>query len=582
MAQLFNNRLFIEPGADVAVDYSAVPNVASLSSGIALVIGSSFNGLSYLDKKVYEFSNPADAANILKGGTALDIIRCVFNPSPDFPGADKVLFVRDNPGQTAKVKTGTGTLAKYTITIVPDQGATEFSGQLGLDISVAGKEKQTIKVDVDTLEAAVTGLVNKLNNIIGITATTTTSEGNTVIEIQADNAQVNIVVSGLYQPGNTTTTGVPTAGSFTETTNGLVIESVDKGTMIDLAIKESAGLYTFYVGESIVAMFNASSVVQFKEQFEANNALKKLFKIANADTATALLTTNNKIVPLVVSPNTDATVASFADALELSSDYDKSVVTTDKEGEAYHNLILEYVSGNPLYESYAFVGGAIGETPTQVKARALALNSKRVTLAYPGVYLNFTGETQLYSPAYFAAKLAGLACGVQPQVPLTRKKVSVLGFEDIDYEGQSKQPVRESLINCGVTFGMNIDGIGYTINKGITTIQGQNGLQQLNSDNSTPEISISRIEIQMKKEIKLSANRLFPGTNRLHPSKTDVKDFYRKYLNSKVGTYLTSWETESLQVWVEDDAWYGSATAYVNGAINFAFFTLSFALDNNL
>lgn len=586
MAQLFNNRLFIEPGADVAVDYDASPKVASLSSNIALVIGSSYNGLAFDDKKVYQFTNPSDAASVLKGGPALDVIRCVFNPSPDTPGAGKVLFIRDNPGYAASLKTGTGTEQVFTLTIVPDQGETTFQGQLGVDIAVAGKQTKTVKVDIESndLEAAATSLESKLNEFYGIETTHSVAANGTItVLITALYPQVLFNVSSVYQPSNTTVTGVVTTqGSFTPTTNGLEIQSVDKGILIDLAVKESDGLYTFYTGENILAMFIAVNVTQFVESFNGSNQLKKVFKIVNPDTATSLPVTNGEIVPLTITANSTADVNSFSSALELSSDYDKSILVSDKDGAAYHNLILEYVTSNPQYDCYAFVGGALEETPTQVKQRALALNSKRVTLAYPGVYLSLTGESKLYSPVYFAAKLGGLACGLQPQTPLTHKKVSVLGFEDIDYENNSKQAVRESLIDCGVTFGMVIDGIGYSINKGITTIQGQNGLQVLNPDNSTPEISISRIEIQMKKEIKTSANRIFPGTTRLAPSKVDVVDFYRKYLNSKVGTFLTSWEQDSLQVWVEEDAWYGSAKVYVNGPINFAFFTLSFALDENL
>ena len=165
---------------------------------------------------------------------------------------------------------------------------------------------------------------------------------------------------------------------------------------------------------------------------------------------------------------------------------------------------------------------------------------------------------------------------------MTRKLVSVQGFEDIDFEGQSEKAVRESLIDCGVLFGLYKDSLGFTINKGINTIQGQNNRPLLGADNKTCEISISRIRYQMQKEIRISADAQFPGNTRLKPSKLDVAQFYADYFNSKVGTYLTGWDSSTLKIWLQEDAWWGEAKVFVNSPVNFVFFTLSFALDNNI
>ena len=114
------------------------------------------------------------------------------------------------------------------------------------------------------------------------------------------------------------------------------------------------------------------------------------------------------------------------------------------------------------------------------------------------------------------------------------------------------------------------------------TVQGQINRQILETDNRTHEISIARIRNQMQNEIRISANKAFPGHTRLYPSKNDVIEFYRSYFNSKVGTYLTGWDDKSLNVYMQEDAWIGSAVVYVNGPVNYSFTTLSFKLDDTI
>ena len=207
------------------------------------------------------------------------------------------------------------------------------------------------------------------------------------------------------------------------------------------------------------------------------------------------------------------------------------------------------------------------------------VNAARLYKLNPDNALERTNQKFTHRFNYIEAKAKAAGRNIKD---LTRKNVNVLGFENIDYEGNSEQAVREDLINNGVLFGRYTEDLGYFINKGINTIQNQNNRSILETDNRSHEISIVRIKQQMKKEIKVSANRTFPGTNRLHPSITDVQDFIRKYLNSKVGTYLTGWDAKSLTVRLQQDAWYCSAIAFVNAPINNFFLDLSFALDDSI
>ena len=358
--------------------------------------------------------------------------------------------------------------------------------------------------------------------------------------------------------------------------------SKDYGKNQNLALKITQGNVSFFIDNEVIQVLeDITTFASLKEAVETNFILKSYFEVSTT-APSSVVSDTYAVLPFAVEDNVPTMMESFVSALDLTATYNKSFVVSQFTGEAYHQAMLNYCLNTSEYECHTIAGSDLGLTPTQIKQQAANLNSETAILAYPGVYLNFTGETKLYDGTYFAAKVAGLAAGLSCEIPLTRKLVSVQGFEDIDFEGQSEKAVRESLIDCGVLFGLYKDSLGFTINKGINTIQGQNNRPLLGADNKTCEISISRIRYQMQKEIRISADAQFPGNTRLKPSKLDVAQFYADYFNSKVGTYLTGWDSSTLKIWLQEDAWWGEAKVFVNSPVNFVFFTLSFALDNNI
>jgi hypothetical protein len=577
MAQYFNGSLYIEPGADVVVDFDSTPQVTNLSTSTVLLLGESENGLDYTDKKVYAFTSLADAKSVLKAGKALEVMSCLFNPSSDVRGASKVLFIRTNRAYPAQFKFATGSqlkAARYAVVTVV--GATP-AGRVGFDISIAGRYPVTVYQDIVTsLSDALEALVAEVNELDGVLA----SLSGTIVTITATNNAIDFTISNALAPAYTTAeTSVTTAYNPTFS-DAIVVKTKDKGRNIKYALMLSQGICTFFTDEGILQMMDGITTAQQLADAIANSTvLSKLFVTEVVD-GTAVLPSVPAVVPFIVQDNDATTPSSFSHALDLTVGKDKSFVFAAFEEEGYHQLLKNYVVNGSEYGCMAFVGRGLGETPSEVMQAAATLNAEKVVLCYPGCYLNLDGETKLYSPMYFAAICAGLACGLECQTPLTRKLVNVLGFEDIDYEGSSEKAVREELINKGVLFGRYSEDIGYFVNKGINTVQGQVNRQLLETDDRTHEISIARIRIQMQKEIKVSADKTFPGSTRLSPSKTDVESFYAKYFNSKVGTFLTGWDSKSLSVWLQEDAWFGAATVYVNGPINHSFFTLSFMLDN--
>ncbi len=577
MAVSFAGKIFIEPGAYVVTDFDATPKVSGQSSSRVLLLAESEKGLDFSDKKVYAFQTPTTAKSVLGGGPALDLINCLFSPSPDYSGASEILFVRTNKGYNASlqtVKTGSP-LNKVRFSVT---GAT--AGRIGFDISIAGKSPVTVYADIKTeLAQALGEIVKDINTLNGVSATT---DGSSVV-VTALYPSVSITLSNSVAP-TAATTEISTLTQFAPefVDNALVIKTIDKGHTLNYAFKKSADVCTFYKDDAIIASFEGvTSIAKLLAEVENTPSLTRLLTVTAKDTTLPLPDDMASPIPLTVREDDATTFDTFQDALNMTLDYSKNFVISQFEGEAYHQAILSYCNAS-TYQCIGFGGGSLNETPSQVLERAFNLNAEAFVLCYPGVYLGLTGESKLYSPAYHAALECGLACGLPVYEPLTFKSISCLGFEEVDLEGRDSKGMREELINGGVLYAYAMPDVGNKVNKGINTIQGQVNRQILETDNKTHEISIARIRRQIANEIRISAQRAFPGRTRLYPSKADVIEFLRAYFNRCVGTLLTGWDAKSLIVRVEEDAWIADAKLYANGPINHFFATISLGLDNNL
>lgn len=122
----------------------------------------------------------------------------------------------------------------------------------------------------------------------------------------------------------------------------------------------------------------------------------------------------------------------FQNALTAVGGFDAQIVVVGSTDAAVHAMALEHanlmsaIGANK--ERVAIVGGVDGETPTQAAARALALNSHRAVLCYPGIKeRNTAGDLVSLSPMYTAAAVAGVMAGQSIGTPGTRKPIRCLG-----------------------------------------------------------------------------------------------------------------------------------------------------------
>lgn len=244
----------------------------------------------------------------------------------------------------------------------------------------------------------------------------------------------------------------------------------------------------------------------------------------------------------------------------------------------FHAKVLSFIVNVSEFPMQAFFGGAANETKAQVKARSLNLNSENAILAYPDITVakeDGSGVENL-SPMYFAAHLVGLKAGLPPYEPITWKRVNVLGFAP--YEGDLSKADREDMIRKGISYGRNVPGIGFAVNKGVNTLQTNASMIYKKTDGSatSPEISIISIKNQLIKELVINSATLFIGGTAATVTREDVINFTRTYLNAKTATPVQPNDIlgfEAVVAELNDDAWFVNFGFYPNTPINFLFFT---------
>lgn len=147
------------------------------------------------------------------------------------------------------------------------------------------------------------------------------------------------------------------------------------------------------------------------------------------------------------------------------------VPMTDKA--TYHATALAHAQAMSLpagkKERIALLGGALGETYSDAKQRASALNDKRAVLMWPGIQdYDSNGALVALPPYFLAAQLAGIMSSqADPAMPLTNKVLTLYGLEV-----NSSPAVIDDLVNSGVFTIKNETGRGFVIVQSLTTWTG--------------------------------------------------------------------------------------------------------------
>ncbi|MDO8357317.1 MAG: phage tail sheath subtilisin-like domain-containing protein [Nitrospirota bacterium] len=467
----FGARSIVKPGAYSVVNASEmVPNRLGAANTIA-VIGQATGGKPRTFTKV---GSPADAASQLRSGVLLDVMNNMYDPSNEVPGAGDVLYYRLNLAvQAALSVLDAGAVAVLNLT-AKDYGV--HTNQIRTKIeagSISGK-KITINDVLDTVNYE---MGDNLGNAFSLQYTgalfacrlsiTKTGDVATALLLQtqaASGADPWVTMASV----DLTNSSLATMGMLTRYLAGLQSMTVtilgdsnepvgDLDAVSNQNVKSAA--YT--------ATANIGAIVNWVNR---NSQLMTAARVASAVNVPA------NVGYTFMTGGSEGAAPSNSDwqaALDALLSVECNLVFVCSESAAIHAMALSHCNTasdvKARKERMCFVGGARGETVSQVVTRAQGLAGARSVLCYPGVNQIdlLSGNIVNRSSLYTAALVCGMAGGIRPEIPLTFKTVNgtVQGLEtDLQLADI------ETLLTYGVLPVEHVasDGI-FRIVQGITT-----------------------------------------------------------------------------------------------------------------
>ena len=243
-----------------------------------------------------------------------------------------------------------------------------------------------------------------------------------------------------------------------------------------------------------------------------------------------------------------------------------------------NNLAIVDAAQNSMkFKPQCFV--ASGSTKAEFTSKSIvdaqAYDSQNVTVVHGGVRLSNRASNigyYQYDSYYTAALLLGREAGLQPQVPMTFKNISVNGLQHVLNETEMKQA-----LSYGVLAVIADNGV-FEVLKGVNTLQMNQYL--LNGDGTTSSKQLFRIAHQINKLILINAKLQLlkdpSGVNRNTLSELDVAQWTKRFLKGIQATTTSDNLIISfgdVTVTRESDAYYVSYSFTANTEISFIFVT---------
>lgn len=550
---LFGGKALREPTAASLLRIGVQPAVNPNATNRVAVIGPSEGGLP---QTVYTFSSFGDAQDVLRSGDSLRAISYIFNPSPAYPGAAEIDFIRGDSA-TAATKTfndnGGTPKAAFTITSV-DKGAWVN----GITVKIEGAATTrtvTIKVPGASVQTGTDGVATGTNTFSSASANFSTAQAGDII-----------VVTGVG------TSTVYTISTVTNATTVTTVETVTVGTGLTWRHMKRPSTTTSPALAAVAGAVNVNANIV--NWINNDSGLEDVITAALGASDAALVTATTGDVALAGGTVTAMTLTDIEDALELLRTrqvqhlYVARACGTGTGELSFAGALTGHILNEADVPAIAYVGAAADKSAADAISYAGALNSGRLVYLYQTAIdsaIDGLGTEEI--PGYLlAAKVAGLAAGLDPQTPLTRKPISVLGIKGTALD----KTARENLLKGGVLHLYQPAGSNtFVINQGITTLQNNNSLWDIQAAASS-EISLMRIVDAILTDLRLSAGETFVGSTSTL-AKPVIEHFVQSYLASQVGSMLQSYG--SVTVTQSQDKWYvqfGMVPAY---PVNFVLIT---------
>lgn len=528
----FNGKRVIEPGVYsqiksgvpakqpvvtfgnlLLIDTGSIDSEVGYGSG---VIGEFSKGL----ESVYGFDNISDFKSFMKTGVFYDVADFIFNPtnSSDDRGPGMVYYVK---------------AAKTT------------SSTIELKLADAN-------ISIKTKNEGLGTVGEEINNIL--------FKGYSAVLYKSTEDNTKYFVS-FYE------------GNFKGRTNaGELIDGYSEGEIPPTVLTKSIDFSTY-------DEFLAWTLV--------DTNFNKLFEISNTEEAANGVVNLLGVNVLATGGSSIYDSEAFDSVLEISKDIDNEFFLTDKFSEDARSVenfkIIDFLKEKREYQKFLIVGGGDNELNFDSDEfssiqTAESFDSQNVILVHGSTKrMNlFSKKEEILPSFYYAANLAGRLGGLQPQEPVTYKKLKVSNFVHNLTEKQ-----REKALQKGVLHNRLVSDMGSVVNQGINTLQ--KNTQLFNPDGTSYEISIMRISSFLNKELVRILRPLFIGNSVMRASPEDVKLAVVNYLRSRCATPQNDnliINFENVTVKFKEDYYDIQYGFYPNGPVNKIFLT-GFMLDFN-
>jgi hypothetical protein len=467
MSWSYGGQTISQPGVIVQSDNSGISAPANTNTRELVLIGKSGGGKP---KTVLSFSDPTAASLALQSGEGLTAVLRAMNPSTDparTPGTVK--FVRVDPAEQSIYNVVNASTAVVSLTSV-DYG--DYTKQISTQVQAG-----TIR----GLKATVT------------LGTTSLSQDNlylSLLTVQYTGADASALLNVSNSAGNITgSSGVLSSEALKWTASFATYTTVQQ--LVNF-INSQAG----WVAVITTANPNSPTAASMDDQAAtackatAGTVTGTLQALVNWYNTTGIVTAtrgaNTGLLPTAMSApayltgGTNGTVTNnewAAAFTALQNEPLARIIVPLTDTAAIHAMgdaHCKYMSQTNIRNNRVqLVGGAAGETPTQVLARVQALNSKRTELIWPGIQdidpITFLLTT--YPPYMAAAQAAAILSSLPITNALTRQVIACKGLEGT-LQSTLQSSDYDNLVNGGVTaikFFQNTQGNAFRFVRSVTT-----------------------------------------------------------------------------------------------------------------
>ncbi len=528
-----------------------------VSEGNLCIIGVSKGGKP---RELYEFSDVAEAKEVLLSGQLLEAVGAAFSGSSDYV-PQSVFAMRINNGVRAEstLKKGNADVLKlYSSDYGMHQNQIKYwlrdGSTTGKKLLVSYKGEQTEIDDIEKKSFSLEYTGEAANAVASVTPTALTltatdAEGATV---ETDSFVFSFddyeTLSALKE--RIDDTGVYACTLF-DTSDSAKTAELDSVANVNVKTAEAV----FYSNlQALIDAFASVSYIGDVEILGSSRAVPE-----NNDSWTFF------------SGGSDGTSIydDWCAAIDELENHDIQIIatmTTDETVQTYLQTHCENMSAvSKKKERTCWLGMSRGVSVENAVARAKGVNSPFASLVTTGANVSniVTGKTEDVSAAYVACMCAGMEAAMSSSNPLTNKTLKVNSFER-----EYKDTELNKLIAGGVvTFGKNDDGELVCI-RCVTTYQGDFLIQN--------ERSMWRSVLFMDRDFRKAFNRRI-GTNAAPSESSIITALTAKSREWYAADLITKADDGSLfqnaKVRFDGDKCYLTFDRYIRAPNNFVFIT---------